>query len=163
MAISSIAYRAIITSVAFLLMAGCASKPPEDVTIKGSLQAADNVNPDSDGRPSPLVIKIFQLKGKDKFESADFFPLFDSAEATLGGDLLAVEDVMLTPGEFRSYEGDFDPATRFIGVIAGYRDIHQAEWKSIIEMPEKSVMKFLKRSPLVIKAESLSVTVSAGD
>ena len=69
----------------------------------------------------------------------------------------------LTPGEYRSYEGDFDPTTRFVGVIAGYRDIHQAEWKSIVEMPEKSVMKFLKRSPLVIKAESLSISISAGE
>lgn len=163
MAIGSIASRAIFTGITFLLIAGCASKPPEDVTVKGSLQAADNVNPDSDGRPSPLVVKIFQLKGKDKFEQADFFPLFDSAEETLGADMLAVEEFMLTPGEYRSYEGDFDPTTRFVGVIAGFRDIHQAEWKSIVEMPEKSVMKFLKRSPLAIKAESLSITVSAGE
>ena len=163
MATSSIAYRAIITGVALLMMAACASKPPEDVIIKGSLQAVDDVNPDAGGRPSPLVVKIFQLKGKDKFEQADFFPLYEEAEATLGGDLLAVEDVMLAPGEYKSYEGEFDPATRYVGVIAAYRDIHQAEWKSIIEMPEKSVMKFLKRSPLTIKAESLSITVSAGD
>ena len=163
MATSSIAYRAIITGIALLMMAACASKPPEDVTIKGSLQAVDDVNPDGNGRPSPLVVKIFQLKGKDKFEQADFFELFEEAEATLKTDLLDVEDVMLAPGEYKSYEGKFDPATRFVGVIGAYRDIHQAEWKSIIEMPEKSVMKFLKRSPLTIKAESLSITVSAGD
>ncbi len=155
--------RAIVITAILAVLGACASKPPEDVTLKGSLQAVEDVNPDSNGRASPLVVKIYQLKSKDKFDLADFFPLFDQAEATLGADMLAVEDIMLTPGEYRSYEGEFDPQTRYIGVVAAYRDIHQAQWKDLVEMPEKSVLKFLKRGALVIKAEKLAINVSAGD
>lgn len=158
-----VAYRAIVSGIALMVMVGCASGPPANIPLKGSIQAADNVNPDSNGRASPIVIKIFQLKGRTKFEQADYFPLINDSQATLGGDLLAVEEVILTPGEYRAYEGEFDPTTRFVGVVAGFRDIHQAEWKSLIEMPTKNLTKFLKRSPLVIKAERLSVSVSAGD
>ena len=110
-----------------------------------------------------LVIKIFQLKSGSKFEQAEYFELFDDAEAILGGDLLAVEQLMLTPGEYRPYEGEFDPDTRFVGIIAGYRDINQADWRSLIEMPEKSITKFLKRGPLVINAGRLSLSVNAGE
>ena len=117
--------RIIILAALMTALAACASKPPEDVTLKGSIQAAADVNPDSSNRPSPLVVKIYQLKAKDKFELADFFPLFDQAEATLGADMLAVEDVMLAPGENRAYEGEFDPGTRFIGVIAAEIDFQR--------------------------------------
>jgi type VI secretion system protein VasD len=152
----------LVFAAAFTL-AGCAAKPPEDVKIKGSIEAVASVNPDSLGRPSPLQVKIFQLSAKDKFEAADYFALADASEATLGADLLGVQAMMLTPGEHRPYEGEFDPGTRFIGVIAGYREIHQAEWRSIIEMPEKSVLKLMKRGGVVIKADSLAISVSVDD
>ena len=113
-------YRTMMGCLVVVMMAGCASAPPEDVTLKGSIQASEDVNPDVSGRPSPLVIKIFQLKSRSKFEQAEYFELFDDAEAILAGDLLAVEQLMLTPGEYRAYEGEFDPDTRFVGIIAGY-------------------------------------------
>lgn len=149
--------------VANLAAACAASGPPEDVVIKGSLQATDTVNPDVQGRPSPIVIKVFQLKAKDKFELADFFALFDQAEATLGADVLAVEDVMMTPGEVKPYEGAFDPTTRFVGVIGAYRDINQAQWRAVVPMPEKNLLKFLKRGKLMIKADKLAVTVTVDE
>ena len=152
----------LLIAASFTLVA-CAAKPPEDVQIKGSIEAVASVNPDSLGRPSPLQVKIFQLGAKDKFEAADYFALADASEATLGGDMLGVQAVMLTPGELRPYEGEFDPGTRYIGVIAGYREIHQAQWRSIVEMPEKSLLKLNKRGGIIIKADSLAISVSVDD
>jgi len=152
-----------LVCAAALTLGACAAKPPEDVTISGSIEAVAGVNPDGLGRPSPLLVKVFQLGAKDKFEAADFFALSDASEATLGADLLGVQDVMLSPGDHRPYEGEFDPATRFIGVIAGYRDIHQAQWRSIIEMPEKSLLKLNKRGGIIIKADSLAISVTIDD
>ena len=152
----------LLFAASFTLVA-CAAKPPEDVEIKGSIEAVAEVNPDSLGRPSPLQIKIFQLSAKDKFEAADYFALADSSEATLGADMLGVQAMMLTPGERRPYEGEFDPGTRFIGVIAGYREIHQAQWRAIVEMPEKSLMKMMKRGGVNIKADSLAISVTVDD
>jgi len=143
-----------------LLLSACAAKPPEDVSIKGSIAAVDSINPDALGRPSPLLIKVFQLGAVDKFQAADFFALSDSAEATLGADLLGVESILLSPGDSKPYEGKFDPATRFIGVIAGFRDIHRAEWRAVVEMPAKSLLTLGKRGAVTIKADSLAVSVT---
>jgi type VI secretion system protein VasD len=143
-----------------MLLSACAAKPPEDVSIKGTLEAVENVNPDPTGRPSPLLVKVFQLAAVDKFEAADYFALSDAAEATLGADLLGVESVLLAPGDRKPYEGEFDPQTRFIGVIAGYRDIHQAKWRAVVEMPEKSMLKLGKRGGVRIKADSLAISVN---
>jgi len=145
------------------LFTACASGPPEDVVLKGTMEAVDNVNPDVQGRPSPLVIKIYHLKASDKFELADFFALFDQPEATLGADLLAVEDVMMSPGETQPYEGAFDPQTRFIGVVGAFRDINQAEWKAIMPMPERNIMNFLRRGAIAIRADQLAVSVAVAE
>ncbi len=143
-----------------LMLTACAAKPPEDVSVKGSVEAVETINPDAAGRPSPLLVKVFQLGATDKFEAADFFALSESAEATLGGDLLGVESFLLAPGDSKPYEGKFDPGTRFIGVIAGYRDIHRAQWRDIVEMPEKSMLKLGKRGAIKIKADSLAISVT---
>ncbi len=159
----STACRYILAGVLAVSLAACASGPPKDVTLKGSIRAAEDVNPDGNGRPSPVVVKIYQLKSNTRFEQADFFPLSEDTKATLQDDLLAVEEIILTPGEYRPYEGEFDPDTRFVGVTAGFRDIYQADWKDIIEMPEKSLLKFLSSGALVIKADRLSITVDTDD
>lgn len=153
----------LLVLVAAFALVACAAKPPEDVQIKGSIEAVASVNPDSLGRPSPLQVKIFQLSAKDKFEAADYFALSDASEATLGADMLGVQAMMLSPGDHKPYEGEFDPATRFIGVIAGYREIHQAQWRAIVEMPEKSLLKLNKRGGVTIKADSLAISVKVDD
>jgi type VI secretion system protein VasD len=153
----------LLVLVAAFALVACAAKPPEDVQIKGTIEAVASVNPDSLGRPSPLQVKIFQLSAKDKFEAADYFALSDASEATLGADMLGVQAMMLSPGDHKPYEGEFDPATRFIGVIAGYREIHQAQWRAIVEMPEKSLLKLNKRGGVTIKADSLAISVKVDD
>ena len=146
-----------------LALAACASGPPQDIVVKGSVTAAESVNPDAQGRPSPIVVKVYHLKAKDKFELGDFFPLFDSPEATLGADLLGQDDFMMAPGETKPYDGEVNPDTRFIGVIAAYRDINQARWKTVVDMPEKNLVKFMQRNPLTITVDRLAVSANAGD
>ena len=163
MTLFDIAGRVLLMAAIAGWLAGCAGGPPKDVTLKGSIQASENVNPDASGRPSPVVVKIYQLEANSKFAQADYFPLFDNPEATLGADLLAFEEMILGPGDIKAYEGEYDARTRYIGVAAGFRDINQAEWKAIMEMPGKSITKMMKRGPLVIRVESLSISVGSGE
>lgn len=147
-------------AMAFILTAGCASGPPADVAIRGSITAVDDVNPDATGRPSPLMIRIYELAATDKFDSAEFFDLTDNAEATLGADLLGVEPIMIAPGEARPYDAEYDANTRYIGVIAGFRDIHQATWRATVEMPGRSITNLMRRGGLVIRADRLAISVT---
>jgi type VI secretion system protein VasD len=160
--IKSLVNAAVLITV-LAIAAGCAAKAPVDVSLKGTIVASDELNLSSDGRPSPLRISIFQLRKVDKFKDADFFALYDNAQASLGTDLLAREDVTLKPGDVRRYEGEIDPETRYIGVIAAFRDINQAQWSSFVEMPGKNVLKLMKRDPIKITAGSLAVDISTGN
>ena len=47
------------------------------------LSAASDVNPDATGRPSPIVVRVYQLRADAAFAAADFFALFDEEQQTL--------------------------------------------------------------------------------
>ncbi len=145
---------------AFTVVAGCASGPAPDVEVRGSITAVESVNPDSMGRPSPLMIRIYQLAATDKFDTAEFFALTDNPEATLGADLLGVDPIMLAPGDSKPYEAEYDPETRYIGVVAGYRDIHQATWRATVEMPGRSITNLMRRGGVVIRADRLAISIT---
>ncbi len=107
-------------------------------TIDANLTASEDMNPDYDGEASPLVVRMYELKSVTAFNNADFFALYDSDEAELGGDLKAKEEIELQPGDKIEFERELQPETRYIGFIAGYRDIENASWRAVAEIPEGS-------------------------
>ena len=55
---------------------------PPEAKVKASMTVAANaeVNPDVNGRPSPIVVRVFQLRADAAFAGAEFFPLFDDEQ-----------------------------------------------------------------------------------
>ncbi|WKE65748.1 type VI secretion system lipoprotein TssJ [Gallaecimonas kandeliae] len=116
-----------------LALGGCAVAnkvvaPYTDLDI----QVAKDLNPDISGRPSPAVIRIFELSGRSKFESSDFFQLYESPKANLGQELVAVQDVEVQPGQHLVHRMRLGTKTRFIGVVVAFRDIEKADWRLVI-------------------------------
>lgn len=124
--------RRIASALAALLalaVPGCASKPPPTV-VRITLDAGANVNPDAQGRPSPVVVRVYELKGLALFESSDYFALFERDRETLGGELLRTDEFALSPRERKSVERTVEESTRYIGVVAGFRDLERARWRA---------------------------------
>ena len=90
-----------LTALALLLMAGCSSLSPYSTVTKLNLTltASDQLNPDLNGRPSPIVVRLLELKHPVAFENADFFSLYEHAKQSLTPDLVASEELELRPGE----------------------------------------------------------------
>lgn len=107
-------------------------------TIEANLTASEDMNPDYEGQASPLVVRMYELKSATAFNNASFFALYDSDEAELGGDLKAKEEIELQPGDKLEFERELQPETRYVGFIAGYRDIDNASWRAVAEIPEGS-------------------------
>ena len=96
-----------------------------------SMRAKADANPGPDGRPSPVVLRLYQLKADAAFINSDYFPLFDDEKKVLGGDLLSREEQELFPGQTLSLEIPFAAETRFIAVAGGYHDTGSASWRAI--------------------------------
>src|SRR3990170_4768809 len=99
---------------ALLLVAGCAAKVAKPIPITGVLTAHAAVNPDITGRPSPVAVKVYQLRSAGSFESSDFFSLYNQAATVLGADLVSTTDITVRPGESKRFDEEIDPRTRFV-------------------------------------------------
>ena len=151
----------------FLLIVTCLllwqsdANAAKTVKVKTLVTAAEDLNPDDKGRPSPVNIIVFQLASADAFLAEDFFSLFDPDSAVLGGDQLARTQILLQPGEVREWVAEFQKETRFVGVIVAYRDIENAQWRASVALPKKGMIKrFFKKNKLRITVDALSVTIS---
>ena len=152
--------RLLWAAVALGALAGCKSPPPKPpappTVVQATLAADAGVNPDSRGRPSPIVVRVFELKTLAAFDGADFFSLWDREKETLGEDLVAREEFQLRPGEQKKFERTVAPETRHIGVIAAYRDLERARWRGAY-----AVVPHTTQAP-AISLDARNVSVSAG-
>lgn len=95
---------------------------------------SDAVNPDLDGRPSPLVVTYFELSSRTEFDHQGFFELVDQAEVRLGPDLLYRDEFEFQPGDATTFERRLNPNAHYVALVAGYRDIEQARWRLVIDV-----------------------------
>lgn len=146
-----------LAAAVLLALAGCASPPPpppKPTLVKATLQASASVNPDARKRASPLVVRIYELKSSAAFDAADFVSLYDRDQATLAAEMVGREEFTLRPGESQPWEKTIGPEVRFIGVMAAYRDIERARWKTLIAV--KPNMK----NVITIKADDITISGS---
>jgi len=139
------------------LLAGCALFGPSPTRVEATITAAGDLNPNLEGRPSPLVIRIYELKSIDAFQGSSFFKLYDTEAAALGADLLGRDELEVRPGERYEYKRTLNNESRYIGVIGAYRDLDNAQWRASIKIPKN------KKSSLAIRLGGLAVSVSMAD
>lgn len=121
--------------VSVVLLGGCTvANYVVDPYTRMSFRASDDINPDSSGRASPLVIRIYELRSVDTFRSAGFFDLYDEPEGVLDQDLLSMDEVVLRPELVEKLpEKRLDENTRYIGIVAAFQNIDEAEWKMVLD------------------------------
>ena len=144
-----------------VLLGACAGGPPKDVVVNGDIIASESINPNRDGRASPVTVVVFHLKSADAFMSQDFFNLYDKNTGVIDADLIQRIDMQVQPGQTLPMASEFDPETTHIGVLAAFRDIDNAEWREIIALPEKSLMEKINPfsdKKLIITVDTLSIS-----
>ncbi len=121
-----------------LVLGGCAEKKPSPTVVDLSIAAALNINPNAQGRASPVVLRVYHLASPNAFEEADFFQLFEQDAAILGPDMIAREEIIITPGAAQKLSQEVTPDVRHVGVIVAYRETETSVWRAIGDvLPEK--------------------------
>jgi type VI secretion system protein VasD len=148
---------AFLFAVAGIVLAACADKPPPPpppTIVELTFITAADVNPDAEGRASPIVVRTFQLAGTNAFEKADFFQVHDKEAALLGPDLLARDELPLAPGATQKVTIEAKPGIKFLGIIAAYRDIDNATWRADVPIPANQTTK------LKVQLDKLTLTIA---
>lgn len=138
------------------LLCSCASPPaPKKPSVaQASINVAADVNPDAHGRPSPVVVRLFELKALGGFQNGDFFSLYERGKEVLGGDLLASEEMVLRPGEKKRFERPLQADTRFVAAVAAFRDLDRAMWRATVAIPPNQTV------PITIKLKTREISIT---
>lgn len=140
--------------LALALLAGCAT-PPVTTPVSLTLEAAPDVNPDAQGRASPVAVRFYALKAPGGFESADYFSLQDRDTETLGADMVLRKELVLSPGQQQDFQFELDADVSAMGFTGGYRDLNHARWRQVLPLSTG------KPLAATVRFESDGITVQA--
>jgi type VI secretion system protein VasD len=130
-----------------------APPPPPPTLLRATLNALPSVNPDARGRPSPVTVRVYGLKTRSLFESADFFALYEKDKETLAADLVDREEFQLKPGDTRLIDKPVAAGITQLAVFAAFRDVERAQWRAVMAIIPKQT------NNLEIRLEQSSVTI----
>jgi type VI secretion system protein VasD len=147
--------RASLLLLAAVTLAGCGKSPivlarPKPATSPLLISASADTNPDANGRPSPVVVRVYQLKTDDAFVNAEFFPLFDDDMKVLGPALISRDEYVLAPAEHRMVEVAVADDAKFLGAVAAFRDIRNTEWRVLVPVTRKGLNVAVERTRVVL-------------
>lgn len=141
-------------------LAACSSSPPPPpppTTIQLTVVGAKALNPDPNGRPSPVMLRLYQLGPTDAFANADFFQVIDQDKATLGPTLLDRQELAVPPDSRQTVTIQPKPDVKTLAVAAAFRAYEEAGWRAMQPiLPNKA-------NSFVLTATASTITLVPGD
>jgi type VI secretion system protein VasD len=99
--------------------------------LKVALAASPRLNPDDKGQALATVVRIYQVKGVKKLETASFDDFLDRGKETLGDDFLSADEITLNPGERMMQPSARNPEAAYLVVVALFRKPTADTWRSV--------------------------------
>ncbi|MEO5369625.1 MAG: type VI secretion system lipoprotein TssJ [Magnetococcus sp. DMHC-1] len=106
--------------------------PPPPTIVEITLAATLDVNPDQAGRPSPVVVRVYELKTANALLQADSMHIFSRDESILGSDLRSRLEYTLSPGRTQFLRLEMKPDSQGVGVVALFRDYLNTTWRDFM-------------------------------
>lgn len=112
------------------LLVGCGSGVKD---VRVTLLPSNRLNPDESGAPLSVIVRVYQLRNRDRFERADFRTLWKNDEKVLEGDILERKEVTVYPETKTSVELQVDKkkGVQFLGVMALFRKPDGELWRQV--------------------------------
>ncbi|MEO8341651.1 MAG: type VI secretion system lipoprotein TssJ [Nitrospirota bacterium] len=132
-----------------VLAVGCSSDTKKWRLVLTATQA---VNQDDSGEALPVLVRVYQLKGKDKFQRATFTELWKKDKELLEGDLLDRKELTMHPDSETVLDLDLDvkQGAAFFGVMALFRKPDVMSWKELVPAEASSLSPFTPKRKLVL-------------
>lgn len=124
-----------------------------DTDLKLQIVVDSDINPDESGTPSPLFVRLYELKSTKMIERADFIRLYESDVEALGADFIAKQELKrLTPGENSLERIVLSKETQFVALYAEFFKYKNARYKVVFPVSANNVIR-----------NSVKVRISAND
>jgi len=150
----------------FIILAGCAATGDRPTPLQLTIAVANDANPDEAGRPSPIVMDIFDLARTERFHDTDYLELLSAPQKKLHGDMLDRHRLTaIAPGSRRLLTLTVDPKATYIGVVAEL--VQFADAKTRLALPLKpghaTTLKLIVNANGIVKNNEAPPQVSLHD
>jgi type VI secretion system protein VasD len=136
-------------TAAVLAASGCATTADRPTQLKLTIVIAADANPDDTGRPSPVVLGVFDLVRPERFRNADYLGLLSAPEKNLRSDLIDTHRTKaIAPGSQQELTLTLDAQTRHVGIVAELLQFSRAKTRISIPLDQ-------------LRATELKLTVDA--
>lgn len=144
----SLFYKVMVLAGFVLLLPACSSinssvggffNLDTDLEIKFKVDA--DINPDDDKKPSPLFVRMYQLKSAKMFNRANFIDLYEKDKDVLGADMISKRKLRrIKPGESRAENFVLNKDARYIGLYAEFLQYKKSSFKLLIPVVPTNVI-----------------------
>lgn len=146
---------ALVLTGVTVLLAACGAAPPVEVPKPKDVQlkivAAADVNPNPQGRPSPVYLHLYQLRDSARFLAAEFDDVAAKADTALAAVIVGREGLMLQPGATVSVKLKIEPESRLLGVVAEYSDLPGTRWRLASTAPPGGLVELFEDAAPVLR------------
>jgi len=144
---------------------GCALVEPIPNTFNIAINADAKVNPDQDGRSSPVVLRIYELNSDKKFNSVDFFDLYDNDKDVLESTFINKQEMELNPNESRRVSFELNAKTKYVGFLVAFQDIDSAKWREAVSVESRKPtgIPVYAQQGLTVNLEKNKITIESKD
>lgn len=152
----------------FTLLSGCSitngfglfSDDPEPLppiyTVDLNFSTSNKLNPDLEGRASPVVTRIYQLKNNETFKGSDFFEIYNNDAVLLGKDITYRKEIEFKPSDEITTSTILKKDTQYLGIFTAFRDLDKAVWQLIVKLePEQT-------TSLNINLDQVTISIKQG-
>ncbi|MFD0739817.1 type VI secretion system lipoprotein TssJ [Lysobacter koreensis] len=114
---------------------GLKGQAPREQAVPLRLYAGDNLNAGKDKRGLALVVRVYQLRGAQRFEQAPFEAFLDEAseKAALGDDLIKATEILLMPGQRHELAETVAAEGSHLGAVALFRAPVANRWRFVFD------------------------------
>lgn len=133
--------------------------------VRVSASADDALNPNIDGRPLSVVVRIYQLTEEEPFRSISSSLLWSDGDEILGRELLSQREVTILPGQKNVIDvSALNPRAQYVGVAAFFRDNVDSNWHVLFDADDLRHDGLLSASEGVhLRLQSNQIVVERGE
>lgn len=112
-----------------------APKPCDVQIVTLDIFAADNINPNENGNPRPVVVRLYQLKGDVRLLNANYDDVLLKDKEALEDDILKRDEVTVFPNDLVEVKFERNKEAAFLAGVALFHGPKGQSWKTFYEFP----------------------------
>lgn len=110
-------------------------EPCDKQTLHAFVLATAHINPEENGEPRPVMLRLYQVKTDIPFRNASFDEIWKSDEEKLGSNLLSKEELPIYPDSKKALVFERNPEAAYIVAAGLFRSPKGQQWFSSFELP----------------------------